>query len=72
MDERAPWWQATKTLRQGYFLTGLWGLMAVAYWIIALLGALEPRWLWWVQVVVATGLTVLYGVSTLRLRRRSS
>ncbi|MCZ7438699.1 hypothetical protein O7598_19970 [Micromonospora sp. WMMC241] len=37
MDAPArPWWQTTKTPRQGFVMGGAWLFLGVAYWAVAL------------------------------------
>lgn len=66
-EGRSPRWQLTKTSRQGYWLGGLFALLAVLGWVVQVPGG------GWVEVVLAALWTVVAAAlfaSSTALRRR--
>jgi hypothetical protein len=67
---KRPWWQTTRTVRQGYLLGGGNLILAVGELALFVSGTGLHRWLGLVTGLVFLGIAAVYLLSAFALRRR--
>ena len=68
-SRKNPWWQATKTQRQGFLFGRAWAVLALGQWIILAIDP-DPSTVGVLSALLFTPMAAVYLGSAVLLRRR--